>query len=612
MLNKNDIQIFNKENYVKSLELIMQKLGMWEIPTTFENSLSWYQAIKYVLNYLIENVLPAIDNNNDNLNSLYEFYKEIVDYVNNYFDDLDLQDEINNKLDIMANDGTLQEIIKDYISYNSILSFDTLNDLKLANNLLNGDYANTGGYFVPNDGGHALYKIRNVADGDVIDDIFIISLNNQLVAELILNNNNTLNLLQAGISQDTDILLNTSKLEKIIDKFKNGGTIIVPEQEILIDKVVINDDINSLTIKGETSQRLCILSSNTEDYMFQFNGSTQALKFENLQLKCNDISSGIKLAGASNMSLKLWDTTLYNCMNGIYALKLIYLDARFFSIGVSTNATNENFGMYYKGYEYNRFENCAMQVNGNNSHNQNVTLLHIEDSNYTWIKNCEFAKTGGKAIHLHANNGQVYHTYIDNCILYRTHTGFYLETTNYSINNLQLLNNNFTLQGMSAEESVIKARKNGAQKINIKLNNININRLLNVSPTNVFDFPDDTIAGSSFENLAINYTNGVPINFNNNTYEKLSTIFPSQSKDYALTCDGTSDRYDIIFQPTDFAYCPNKPPKPLISSKDNMIQYPFAVSTGFYDTNKRYRFVIKFLVTPPAGTYNLQVTPMFV
>lgn len=39
----------------------------------------------------------------------------LQDYINNYFDNLDVQDEINNKLDEMVEDGTLQSILLDYL-----------------------------------------------------------------------------------------------------------------------------------------------------------------------------------------------------------------------------------------------------------------------------------------------------------------------------------------------------------------------------------------------------------------------------------------------------------------------------------------------------------------
>ncbi len=49
---------------------------------------------------------------------LHEAYKKLQGYVNDYFSTLDVQEEINNKLDVMANDGTLGNILKSVIKVN--------------------------------------------------------------------------------------------------------------------------------------------------------------------------------------------------------------------------------------------------------------------------------------------------------------------------------------------------------------------------------------------------------------------------------------------------------------------------------------------------------------
>jgi len=46
---------------------------------------------------------------------LVNAYNQLLNYVNNYFDNLDVQEEINNKLDAMAEDGSLTNLIKDYV-----------------------------------------------------------------------------------------------------------------------------------------------------------------------------------------------------------------------------------------------------------------------------------------------------------------------------------------------------------------------------------------------------------------------------------------------------------------------------------------------------------------
>ena len=96
----------------------------------------------------------------ENIEALYEFLKT-----------LELQDEVNNKLDEMAESGELQEIMASYLNTKAIFAFDTVDDMKNATNLIDGSYARTLGFYNINDGGSASYKIRTITNDDIIDNI---------------------------------------------------------------------------------------------------------------------------------------------------------------------------------------------------------------------------------------------------------------------------------------------------------------------------------------------------------------------------------------------------------------------------------------------------------
>ena len=67
------------------------------------------------LSKVVEHLNDVISNNNEQntlMTGLYDAYVSLQDYVNDYFDNLDVQDEINNKLDEMAEDGSLYELIR--------------------------------------------------------------------------------------------------------------------------------------------------------------------------------------------------------------------------------------------------------------------------------------------------------------------------------------------------------------------------------------------------------------------------------------------------------------------------------------------------------------------
>ena len=58
-----------------------------------------------------DSLIAAINNNADAVAELQTLYEELRSYVDDYFKGLDVQEEINNKLDDMVKEGQLQEII---------------------------------------------------------------------------------------------------------------------------------------------------------------------------------------------------------------------------------------------------------------------------------------------------------------------------------------------------------------------------------------------------------------------------------------------------------------------------------------------------------------------
>ena len=73
-----------------------------------------YELYCKIVEYL-NNVIYNQNQVQDLGTELVNGYNDVVDYVNNYFDNLDVQEEINVKLDLMAEDGTLTNLIKGYI-----------------------------------------------------------------------------------------------------------------------------------------------------------------------------------------------------------------------------------------------------------------------------------------------------------------------------------------------------------------------------------------------------------------------------------------------------------------------------------------------------------------
>ena len=118
-----------------------------EIPTSYLETMTYYEMLVWFTNYLGKTVIPAINENGEAVTELQNLFVELQNYVNDYFENLDVQEEINNKLDDMVEAGTLQEIIADYLNSKAVFGYDTVQDMKEATNLINGSYAKTLGYY---------------------------------------------------------------------------------------------------------------------------------------------------------------------------------------------------------------------------------------------------------------------------------------------------------------------------------------------------------------------------------------------------------------------------------------------------------------------------------
>lgn len=85
------------------------------LPTSYMLSLTYEEQLLWLCDYLENTVIPAINNNAEAVSEIQDLFIKLKDFVDNYFNNLDVQEEINNKLDQMASDGTLESIINQEI-----------------------------------------------------------------------------------------------------------------------------------------------------------------------------------------------------------------------------------------------------------------------------------------------------------------------------------------------------------------------------------------------------------------------------------------------------------------------------------------------------------------
>lgn len=208
------------------------------VPYTNFHELNLDWIVKTVKEYVAKTDQAEI-----NFNDLKEYvvnsFNEIKTYLDNYFDNLDVQEEINNKLDEMAEGGQLQEIIAAYLELSGVLAFNTLSELKNATNLADGSVAMSLGLNVFNDRQTRLYKVRPITNTDVIDDYNIIALANYptLVGELA----NDLGL--------NDIVSDLEDYNVFSDVYTNSDTYIVVYGVALNNQPLLYDKQNDVKIQ---------------------------------------------------------------------------------------------------------------------------------------------------------------------------------------------------------------------------------------------------------------------------------------------------------------------------------------------------------------------------
>lgn len=207
------------------------------------DALTYYELLCKVVGYL-NKVIDTTNAIGTQTEELTNAFNELKSYVNNYFKNLDVQEEINNKLDEMANSGELTEIIAQYLQLAGLLCFNTLNELKNATNIVAGSFTKTFGKNSYNDGLGEFYKIRNITNDDIVDEINIIKINNSdtLIAELI--KNATIDKILNELTKKTNI--DELNQERLQSKYNTYG---MNEKGVGVSAMV-NSDINKPGIMG--------------------------------------------------------------------------------------------------------------------------------------------------------------------------------------------------------------------------------------------------------------------------------------------------------------------------------------------------------------------------
>lgn len=83
------------------------------LPLVYDDSLSYYELLCKVVNY-INGIIATNNEQTEDIAGIKEGLEELKNYVDNYFSSLDVQEEINNKLDSMYEMGELDKFVNPY------------------------------------------------------------------------------------------------------------------------------------------------------------------------------------------------------------------------------------------------------------------------------------------------------------------------------------------------------------------------------------------------------------------------------------------------------------------------------------------------------------------
>lgn len=128
------------------------------LPLVYDDSISYYELLNKVVHYL-NNVIKDVSAMGGNINDLLDAFIKLQNYVNYYFDNLDIQTEVNNIIDRMIKDGTFSAL------------FGTADTVEVMQNTLYsvGRFVTTEGYYYKGDGGNNTY----ITTAESVNDLSI-------------------------------------------------------------------------------------------------------------------------------------------------------------------------------------------------------------------------------------------------------------------------------------------------------------------------------------------------------------------------------------------------------------------------------------------------------
>ena len=265
-----------KPQVISPLKKICMTIG--ELPTSYLETMTYYEMLVWFTNYLRDTVIPVVNNNGEAVSELQKYYIELQDYVNNYFDNLDVQEEINNKIDDMIESGELAEVLAQIVG---LITANTFNLQRIGRKITIGTNPNSSDY--NSSGIPACMQGGCRIDGNTIAYCLWDSINNNLNKNKVVVLNSTTGEIirqqEFTFGWCNSVAYSDSKLYIAVrgtttnGVSTNNGIIKVLDLETLsvLDTITLGINCNAISIYNDT---LYVLEENTNKiYLYDLEGN---------------------------------------------------------------------------------------------------------------------------------------------------------------------------------------------------------------------------------------------------------------------------------------------------------------------------------------------------
>lgn len=460
------------------------------------DALTDYGLLCKVVDYLNQ-VIANENAQNDNILALYNAFNTLKNYVDNYFDTLDVQDEVNNKLDEMLEDGTLEEIIGSYIYSNILgdLNFREINEYKASTTDLYQGYSHAQLQGFCKTGTNTLIMaLRNPYSADNYVKLIEYNYKTSSVvryAYLTLNHCNSITFDETNQKLYAASLSKKEDDEVVEDNtlFKIDYTTLSIEEEIEISNLS-GERLRSVFYDNNTN----ILYGGNSNTIFKINLSTNTISdtvtLDTTYLQPNSINQVLKYYKGYYVSLNISNIVFYNSDGSVF--RSINIDRIQDNLAIgepqdfileengdlilgSTKRLNDYLGylsttFYYSNIYTNTNNIVRNTIGGDTSRYLEVYCNNSGDNSYEDGSNYSPFKTLQKAINFISNSTRT-------CVLHLSGGTYDTEVMIRGINNLDIiLDTNVTLNGLIIYNSNVNIKPNGKTLVlnGIKLDTSNL------------------------------------------------------------------------------------------------------------------------------------------